>query len=84
MYATSLRKLHDITILFYFLVITIFLGFVKFFGRKRKGDRSLDIERDYGFRLMIHDRDWIAGRTIRANIMDGIEKSRRVIFILSK
>ena len=52
--------------------------------KKRKGDRSLDIERDYGFRLMIHDRDWIAGRTIRANIMDGIEKSRRVIFIMSK
>ena len=26
---------------------------------------------------MIHDRDWIAGRTIRANIMDGIEKKQK-------
>ena len=33
---------------------------------------------------MIHERDFIAGRTIRANIMDGMEKSRRVIFILSR
>ncbi len=46
--------------------------------------RRFNLETDYGFRLVIHERDWIAGRTIRANIMDGIENSRRIIFILSK
>ena len=51
---------------------------------KKKRSRRFDLEKEYGFRLMIHERDWIAGRTIRANIMDGIEKSRRIIFVLSR
>ena len=55
-----------------------------FMKNKKKRSRRFDMEKRYGFRLMIHERDWIAGRTIRANIMDGIEKSRRVIFILSR
>ena len=46
--------------------------------------RRFDIENEHGFRLMIHDRDFIAGRTIRANIIDGIEKSRRIIFVMSR
>ena len=50
----------------------------------KKDKFQFDLEREYGFRLMIHDRDWIAGRTIRANVMDGMEKSRRVIFVLSR
>ena len=45
---------------------------------------QFDMEKEYGFRFMIHDRDWIAGRTIRANITDSLEKSTRVIFILSR
>ncbi len=52
--------------------------------KKAKGNRNLDIEVEDGFRLFIHQRDFIAGRTIMANIRDGIEKSRRVIFILSR
>ena len=55
-----------------------------FMKNKKKRSRRFDLEKEYGFRLMIHQRDWIAGRTIRANIMDGIEKSRRVIFVLSR
>ena len=55
-----------------------------FWKNKRSGDINFDIEKEHGFRFMIHERDFIAGRTIRANIMDGIEKSRRVIFILSR
>ena len=51
---------------------------------KKKRSRRFDLEKEYGFRIMIHERDWIAGRTIRANIMDGIEKSRRIIFVLSR
>ncbi len=45
---------------------------------------KFDLEKDYGFRFVIAQRDWIAGRTIRANIVDSIEKSRRVIFIVSR
>ena len=49
-----------------------------------KRSRKFNLEKEYGFRLIIHERDWIAGRTIRANIMDSLEKSRRVIFIVSR
>ncbi len=52
--------------------------------KKGRGNRNLDIEVDYGFKLFIHQRDFIAGRTIMANIIHGIEKSRRVIFIMSR
>ncbi len=52
--------------------------------KKGNGNKSLDVEVDYGFKLFIHQRDFIAGRTIMANVQDGIEKSRRIIFILSK
>ncbi len=47
-------------------------------------DRRFNLERVHGFRLMIHARDWMAGRTIRANVVDGVEKSRRVIIIMSR
>ncbi len=55
-----------------------------FWKKKAKGNRYFDMEVDHGFRLYIHQRDFIAGRTIRANITDGLEKSRRVIFVMSK
>lgn len=55
-----------------------------FWKEKGNGTRNFDIEDNLGFRFLIHERDFIAGRTIVANIMDGIEKSRRVIFILSR
>ena len=55
-----------------------------FWKNQWKGNHRFDLETDYGFRFMIHERDWIAGRTIRANIMDGIDKSRRIIFVFSR
>ena len=55
-----------------------------FMRHKKPRSRRFDLEKEHGFRLVIHRRDWIAGRTIRANIMDSIEKSRRVIFIISR
>ena len=55
-----------------------------FMKNKKKRSRRFNLEKEYGFRLMIHERDWIAGRTIRANIVDSLEKSRRVIFIVSR
>ena len=51
---------------------------------KKKRSTRFDIEKEYGFRFVIHDRDWIGGRTIRANVVDSIDESRRVIFIISK
>ena len=55
-----------------------------FMRHKKRRSRRFDLEKEHGFRLVIHERDWIAGRTIRANITDSIEKSRRVIFIISR
>ena len=55
-----------------------------FMKNKKKKSRRFDIEKEYGFRFVIHERDWIAGRTIRANIADSMEKSRRIIFLLSR
>ena len=55
-----------------------------FMKNKRRRSRRFDMEKDFGFRLSIHRRNWIAGRTIRANIVDSIEKSRKVIFLLSR
>ena len=55
-----------------------------FMKNKKKRSRRFDLEKEYGFRLSIHDRDWIAGRSIRANIVDSVERSRKVIFVLSK
>ncbi len=52
--------------------------------KRGNGNRNLDIEVDHGFKLFIHHRDFVAGNTIMSNIQNGIEKSRRVIFILSK
>ena len=50
-----------------------------FMKNKKKRKRRFDLERDHGFKFIIHERDWIA-----ANIMDSLEKSRRVIFIVSR
>ncbi len=55
------------------------------FMRKRPSDRTkLDIEIDHGFRLFLHQRDFLAGYSIAHCINHGIEKSRRVIFVLSR
>ena len=52
-------------------------------GNKKMGWR-FDMEKEDGFKLMLHERDFVAGATIRKNIMDGIEQSRRMIVILSR
>ncbi len=55
-----------------------------FWKKRGGGNTRLDIELDYGFRLFIHQRDFVVGRSIMENIRHGIEKSRRIIFIMSK
>ena len=42
------------------------------------------LEVDNHFSLCIHDRDFIAGRDIVENIVESIEKSRKVLLLLSK
>ncbi len=46
--------------------------------------QKFNLERKYGFRLLIAQRDWLAGRTIRYNIAQSIATSRRAIIILSR
>ena len=46
--------------------------------------RTLYFEDDFDFKLILHERDFIPGVTIHANIVDAIKHSRRMIMILSK
>ena len=41
------------------------------------------LERTYGLSLCLHERDFIPGRYIRANIVNAIENSRKTIIILT-
>ena len=52
-------------------------------GKKRMGWK-FDMEKEHGFKLMLHERDFVAGMTIRRNIINAIEHSRRMIVILSR
>ncbi len=56
-----------------------------FMKKRQEGNtRLLDIEVDHGFKLFLHQRDFMAGYSIIHCVHHGIEKSRRVIFILSR
>ncbi len=46
--------------------------------KRGKGTRNLDIEVDHGFKLFIHPRDFVAGKTIISNIQHGIEKAEEL------
>ena len=52
-------------------------------GKKKMGWK-FDMEKEHGFKLMLHERDFVAGMTIRRNIINAIEHSRRMIVILSR
>ena len=52
-------------------------------GERRMGWR-FDMEKDPGFRLMMHERDFLPGTTIRQNIATAMRQSRRMIVILSR
>ena len=55
-----------------------------FMKNMRRKSRRIDLEKQHGLRLVIGNRDWLGGILIRTCILDPIEKSRRVIFILSR
>ncbi|XP_067659235.1 toll-like receptor 4 [Haliotis asinina] len=46
-------------------------------------DMRAVLERTYGLRLCIHDRDFMVGEAITANIINAIQSSRKTIAVLS-
>ncbi|XP_067135864.1 toll-like receptor 2 [Centruroides vittatus] len=38
---------------------------------------------EFGLKLCIHDRDFLAGRNVTQNIIDSIDKSRKIVVLLS-
>ena len=50
----------------------------------KEDGKTLYFEDDFNFQLILHQRDFVPGVTIHANIVDAIKHSRRMIMILSK
>ncbi len=44
----------------------------------------LYLEEEHGFQVILHERDFPGGVTIMANIVRAVERSRKMIMILSK
>ena len=42
------------------------------------------LEELFGFSLILHERDFPGGVTIMANIINALEKSRKMIMLLTK
>ena len=42
------------------------------------------LEEDHGFSLVLHQRDFMPGATILANIQKAVSTSRRMIMLLSR
>ncbi len=42
------------------------------------------LEEDHGFKLVLHQRDFLAGRAILTNMAEMVTTSRRMIMLLSK
>ena len=53
-------------------------------NKRAKGSKRFDLESEYGFRLMVPQRDFELGYNIATNIAEGIQKSRKIIFIVSR
>ena len=49
-----------------------------------KDGQTLHFEDEFNFNLILHERDFVPGVTIHANIVDAIKRSRRMIMILSR
>ena len=53
-------------------------------NKRRKGSKRFDLESKYGFKLIVPQRDFELGTNRVTNIANGMQKSRRIIFIVSK
>ena len=42
------------------------------------------LEEDHGFKLIIHERDFMPGAQILANIAEAVTKTRRMIMLLTR
>ena len=42
------------------------------------------LEEDHGFKLIFHQRDFMPGNVILFNMVEAVDKSRRMIMMLSK
>ena len=52
-------------------------------GMKLKS-RRIDLEKQYGYRLVFEKRDWPVGKVRPDCVTDSIEQSRKVIIIVSR
>ena len=50
----------------------------------KEGSKLFDLEKNEEFRLCIPQRDIAPGSQYRFRVVDGMERSRRVIFIVSR
>ena len=50
----------------------------------KDGSKLFDLEKDEGFRLCVPQRDFPPGSEYRNSVVDGMERSRRIIFIISR
>ncbi len=49
-----------------------------------KGTKIPYLEQEHGFRIILHERDFPVGYTIMGNIVNAVERSRKMIMVLSK
>ena len=50
-----------------------------------KYDQSTPIlEEDHGFELILHKRDFVPGQVILSNIVEAVNKSRKMLMLLSR
>ena len=50
----------------------------------KDGSKLFDLEKDEEFRLCVPQRDFGPGSEQRNRVIDGMERSRKVIFIVSR
>ena len=50
----------------------------------KDGSKLFDLEKDHGFRLLVPQRDFQIGGGNSQHIGDGMERSRKIIFIISR
>ena len=75
----------------YFLFYACFCSYQDFpwvkevlLKNKRKRGWKFPLEKKYGYKFIAPNRDFMIGTTIRANVTEAVNKSRRIIIILSR
>ena len=50
----------------------------------KPGSRLFDLEKDHDFRLFVPQRDSDVGSEIRVQLEEGMDQSRRLLFVISR